>query len=97
MESTARSRGVSRDSTRAQRMFVEPRRGAIERRLGVGIGEQVAELTIAVLTRRCRERQQVRGVDLRRLDAVRVEAGVLGELFDRGFTIELGAQALRAA
>ena len=78
-------------------MFVEPAAARSNDASAFGIGEQVAELTIAVLTGRCRERQQVRGVDLCRLDAVRVEAGVRGELFDRGFAIELGRASARAA
>ncbi len=78
-------------------MLVEPRRGAFERRLGIGIGEQVAELTVAVLTGRRRQRQQVRGVDLRGLDAMRVEAGVRGELLDVGSRSRSARQALRAA
>ncbi len=80
----------------SQRVLVESGGGTIERGLGLGVGQQVTELAVPVLTGRCGQRQEVGRVDLRCLDSMRIEAGVFRELLDGRLAVEVGAQPLRA-
>src|SRR5918994_5142164 len=74
----------------AQRLLREDLRGALVRRLGPLVGDELAELGLLLVADRLLERDRRLGGALDRVDLLRVDAGDVGDLLGGGLTAELG-------
>jgi hypothetical protein len=82
----------------AQRLLREDLRGALVRRLGPLVGDELAELGLLLVADRLLERDRRLGRALDRVDLLGVDAGDLGDLVRRRLAAELGDElALGAA
>src|SRR5690349_23303848 len=82
----------------AQRLLGEDLRGALVRRLGPLVGDELAELGLLLVADRLLERHRRLRRALDRVDLLRIDRRDLGDLLRRGLAAELRDQlALRAA
>src|SRR4051794_31159869 len=81
----------------AQRLLGEDLRGALVRRLGPLVGDELAELGLLFVADRLLERDRGLRRALDRVDLVRIDAGDVGDLLRCGLAAQLGDElALRA-